>query len=337
MKILTCNAPNQFLYLEKDKPNIKPNHTLLKIKKVGLCGTDYHAFDGSQPFFSYPRILGHEIAATIEETNADSGFQHGELVTISPYFYCGKCIACRSGKNNCCTQMQVAGVHIDGAMAEYFLTPDHSIIKGDGLTADELVLVEPLAIGAHGVSRASIVKDEFVLVIGAGPIGLATMDFAKIAGANVIAMDINQQRLDFCREKLGLIHTINSLKDDVNEKLKEITKGDMPTVVIDCTGNLKAINSAVQYMAHSARFVLIGLQKEHLLISHPEFHKREGTLLSSRNALSKDFNYVIECIKTGKIEPEHYITHRVAFKEVKEHFESLRKPENQVVKAIIEF
>ncbi|MGY4384147.1 2-desacetyl-2-hydroxyethyl bacteriochlorophyllide A dehydrogenase [Pedobacter sp. UYP24] len=337
MKTLICNVPGQFIYQERDKPVIKPGHTLLKIKKVGICGTDYHAFDGTQPFFNYPRILGHEIAATIEDTNAESGFEHDELVTISPYFYCGKCIACRSGKNNCCTHMQVAGVHVDGAMATYFLVPDHSIIKGEGLTADELVLVEPLAIGAHGVSKAGILKDEFVLVIGAGPIGLATMNFAKIAGANVIAMDINQQRLEFCREKLGLTYTINVLKEDVTEKLMKITNGDMPTVVIDCTGNLKAINNAVQYMAHGARFVLIGLQKEPLVISHPEFHKREGTLLSSRNALAKDFKYVIECIKNGKVEPKHYITHRVSFDDLKKQFESLTKPENQVVKAIIEF
>ncbi|MHA4895195.1 zinc-binding alcohol dehydrogenase family protein [Pedobacter sp. PWIIR3] len=337
MKTLTCTTPGQFTYQDKEIPQLKPKHTLLKVKNIGLCGTDYHAYEGTQPFFNYPRVLGHEIAATVEATHADSGFEQGELVTISPYFYCGKCIACRSGKTNCCTNMQVAGVHVDGAMAEYFLVHDQYLIKGDGLTADELVLVEPLAIGAHGVSRAAIKKGEFVLVIGAGPIGLATMNFAKIAGAVVIAMDVNQQRLEFCQEKLDISHTIDALGDDVTGKLMEITNGDMPTVVIDCTGNLKAINGAVQYMAHGARFVLIGLQKEPLVISHPEFHKREGTLMSSRNALPQDFKYVIECIKTGKVKPEHYITHKIGFEEVKDKFVSLTKPESQVVKAVIEF
>ena len=337
MQILTCNTPGEFIYTEVEKPVLIKGHSLLKIKYVGLCGTDYHAYEGTQPFFTYPRILGHEIAAEVSATNEESGVEVGELVTISPYYYCGKCIACRMGKTNCCTKMQVCGVHIDGAMQEFFLVPDTAIIKGNGLTAEELVLIEPLAIGAHGVSRANIANDEFVLVIGAGPIGLGTMNFAKIAGAQVIAMDVNQQRLKFCIEKLAVQHTINASQEDVLERLKEITGGDMPTVVIDCTGNLKAINNAVQYMAHGARFVLIGLQKEALVISHPEFHKREGTLMSSRNALPKDFDFVIDCIAKGLVEPKHYITHKISFLDLKHEFAELTKPENEVIKAIIAF
>ena len=337
MQTLTCNTPGDFIYNHVDKPILKPGHSILKIKYVGICGTDYHAFDGTQPFFSYPRILGHEIAALIEETGSDSAFSVGQMVTISPYYYCGTCIACRRGKTNCCTQMKVCGVHVDGAMQEYFLVPDTAIVDGNGLSAEELVLVEPLAIGAHGVSRAKVEEGEYVLVIGAGPIGLGTINFAKIAGANVIALDVNEQRLQFCSEKLGIDFTINALKEDVMERLKEITNGDMPTVVIDCTGNLKAINGAVQYMAHGARFVLIGLQKEALVISHPEFHKREGTLMSSRNAVPADFKFVIECIKNGLVKPENYITHRIKFDQLKEEFTSLTQPENAVIKAIVEF
>ena len=337
MQTLTCNTPGDFIYNQADKPILKPGHSILKIKYVGICGTDYHAFDGTQPFFSYPRILGHEIAALIEETGSDSPFTIGQMVTISPYYYCGTCIACRRGKTNCCTQMKVCGVHVDGAMQEYFLVPDTAIVDGNGLSAEELVLVEPLAIGAHGVSRAKVEEGEYVLVIGAGPIGLGTINFAKIAGANVIALDVNDQRLQFCSEKLGIDFTINALKEDVMERLKEITNGDMPTVVIDCTGNLKAINGAVQYMAHGARFVLIGLQKEALVISHPEFHKREGTLMSSRNAVPADFKFVIECIKNGLVKPENYITHRIKFDQLKEEFTSLTQPENAVIKAIVEF
>lgn len=337
MKALICNTPGEFTYKELTKPTLVEGHTILKIKHVGICGTDYHAFDGTQPFFNYPRILGHEIAAEVEATTQKSGLTIGELVTISPYYYCGHCVACRVGKTNCCTQMKVCGVHIDGAMQEYFLVPDSAVIKGNGLSAEELVLVEPLAIGAHGVSRANITTGEFVLVIGAGPIGLATMNFARIAGAQVIAMDVNTQRLKFCAEKIGVQHIINPQEHDAMEKLTEITNGDMPTVVIDCSGNLKAINNAVQYMAHGARFVLIGLQKEALVISHPEFHKREGTLMSSRNAVPKDFEFVIDCIKKGLVEPKHYITHRIKFENVKNEFASLTRPENKVIKAIIAF
>lgn len=337
MKTLSCNQPGQFQYIETLKPEIIEGHTLLKIRYIGICGTDFHAYDGTQPYFEYPRVLGHEIAAEVELTGLDSGLTVGELVTISPYLYCGHCIACRMGKTNCCKQMKVCGVHTDGAMQEYFLAPDSAIIKGNGLSAEELVVVEPLAIGAHGVSRANLKKGEIVLVIGAGPIGLGTMNFAKIAGAQVIAMDVNAQRLAFCKETLGVEHTINALEDDIMECLNEITSGDMPTVVFDCSGNLKAINNAVQYMAHGARFVLIGLQKESLIISHPEFHKREGTLMSSRNAVAKDFDFVIDSIKKGLVRPAHYITHKIKFANVAEEFVSLTKPENEVIKAIIEF
>jgi len=197
-------------------------------------------------------------------------------------------------------------------------------------------LVEPLAIGAHGVRRADVQKGEYVLVIGAGPIGLGTMEFARIAGGHVIALDVNSQRLQFCKERLGVAHAVNALDSDVSEQINAITNGDMPTVVIDCTGNLKAINNAFQYMAHTARFVLIGLQKNEISFSHPEFHKREATLMSSRNATSQDFDHVVACMKKGWVKPTNYITHRVKFEEVKDHFASWLDPANGVIKAMVE-
>jgi len=335
MKALVCTTPGIFEYVETELPSVLENYTLLKIKKIGICGTDLHAFEGTQPFFSYPRILGHELAAEIVETQADNGFEVGEAVTISPYFYCGKCIACRNGKPNCCAAINVCGVHVDGGMREYLAVPSYSLIHGEGLSDDELALVEPLAIGAHGVRRAGVTKGEYVLVIGAGPIGLGTMEFARIAGGQVIALDINTQRLQFCKDKLGVSNTINALDPDVFEQLKTITNGDMPTVVIDCTGNLKAINNAFNYMAHGARFVLIGLQKNEIVVSHPEFHKREATLMSSRNATSEDFEHVVDSMKNGYVIPTNYITHRVHFDDVKANFASWLDPKNGVIKAMI--
>lgn len=337
MKTLMCNTPGEFEYKEAVLPALKTGHTLLKVKAVGICGTDYHAYQGVQPFFNYPRILGHEIAAEIVETALSNEFSIGDKVTISPYFYCGHCIACRNGKTNCCETMKVCGVHVDGAMSEYILVPDYSLINGEGLSEDELVLVEPLAIGAHGISRANVRQGEYVLVVGAGPIGLGTMDFARIAGAEVIALDTNPKRLEFCKEKLGVKHIINAVSDDVAEQLKSITNGDMPTVVIDCTGNLNAINNAFQYMAHGARFVLIGLQKQEISFSHPEFHKREATLLSSRNALPADFKHVISSIKNGMVKPLDYITHKLNFEEVKGKFADLIEIEDGLVKAVVVF
>ncbi|MGB3007769.1 MAG: zinc-binding dehydrogenase, partial [Chitinophagaceae bacterium] len=194
----------------------------------------------------------------------------------------------------------------------------------------------PLAIGAHGVKRADVKEGEFVLVVGAGPIGLGIMEFARIAGGKVIALDINEQRLSFCKDKLKVAYTINGATENVSERLLQITNGDMPTVVIDATGSLKAINNAFQYMAHGARYVLVGLQKENLSFSHPEFHKREATLMSSRNATKEDFAKVIDSMKTGKVNPATYITHRVAFDGVKDNFKSWLDPENGVIKAMIE-
>jgi len=334
MRALSCTKPFQFDYIEVPMPVAAAGQTLLKIERIGICGTDLHAFEGTQPFFNYPRILGHELAATIVTTDAP-GFTVGEAVTFIPYYQCGTCIACRNQKPNCCVQIQVTGVHIDGGMAEYLVVPSAALIHGDGLSFDELALVEPLAIGAHGVRRAKVQKNEFVLVIGAGPIGLGTMEFARIAGAKVIAMDINDQRLQFCKNQLNIEFVINPTTQDALAELSKITNGDMPTVIIDATGNLKAINNAFQYLGHGGSYVLVGLQKENISFSHPEFHKRESTLMSSRNATTMDFEHVIDSMKKGYVNPTNYITHQVKFDQVKVEFESWLNPATGVIKAIV--
>lgn len=334
MKSLVCTTPGQFEYNETESPKLQPGQSIVQVKRIGICGTDLHAFEGTQPFFNYPRILGHELAAEYVTGDAE-GFERGERVTIMPYFYCGECIACRSGKPNCCVQIQVCGVHTDGGMVEYLSVPSYALLHGEGLSFDELALVEPLAIGAHAIRRANIQPDEYVLVVGAGPIGLGVMAFAKIAGAQVIAMDINEQRLSFCSEKLGIPFTINTAKEEALQRLKEITNGDMPTAVIDATGSLKAIENSFQYIAHGGRYILVGLQKGNICFSHPEFHKREATLMSSRNATKADFEYVISSIKNGLVQPLLFITHRVLFDEVKDEFANWLKPENNVIKAMV--
>lgn len=336
MNTLVCSEPGKLEYKTTARPELKNGQAIIKINRIGICGTDLHAFEGTQPYFNYPRILGHELAGELVEFDDATGFKKGDAVTIIPYFNCNECIACKMGKPNCCTKMQVCGVHVDGGMVEYLSVPSSSLVHGQGLNFEELALIEPLAIGAHGIRRAEVKKDEYVLVIGAGPIGMGTMEFARIAGANVIALDINDQRLKFCKEKLNVQHTVNALSSDVTIQLMDFTRGNMPTVVIDATGNLKAINNAFQYMAHGARYVLIGLQKGEISFSHPEFHKREGTLMSSRNATREDFEFVIQCMKNKEINPTDYITHRVKFDQVKNEFSKWLDPANGVIKAIIE-
>lgn len=335
MKYIVCEQPHEFLLKDKPVPQRRPGESLLKIKKIGLCGTDIHAYGGTQPYFTYPRILGHELAAEYIEGQA-SGFKPGDKLTFIPYFNCGKCQACRNGLTNCCVTMQVFGVHTDGGMAEYVSIPDRYLLQGDGLDYDQLALVEPLAIAAHGVRRAGVTATDTVLVMGAGPIGLGLIQFAQLAGARVIAMDINEYRLNFCRDELGVEALINPLGTDVADSLATLTNGDMPTVIFDATGNRNVMNAAFSYMSHGGRFVLVGLQKGELAFSHPEFHKRESTLMSSRNATREDFDYVLQSLRSGSIDPKKYITHRGSFNTMIENFEDWINPENNAIKVIID-
>jgi 2-desacetyl-2-hydroxyethyl bacteriochlorophyllide A dehydrogenase len=324
-------------YREMDAPLAGPGQAILKIRRIGICGTDLHAFEGTQPYFEYPRILGHELAGDIVDLDGAPGFLPGETVTIIPYFHCGHCIACRSGKPNCCVHLKVCGVHIDGGMVDYLSVPSSSLLHGGGLTIDELALVEPLAIGAHAVGRAGVRDGDFVAVVGAGPIGLGIMASARIAGGQVIALDTNADRLAFCRDSLDVLHTLQAgtSGDPVAARLAEITRGDMPTVIFDATGNLRAIRDAFSWLAHGGRYVLVGLQKEEIAFSHPEFHKREATLMSSRNATRADFEGIIGLIGRGKIDPMAFVTHRVPFWQVKRDLPVWLNPAAGVIKAMI--
>jgi 2-desacetyl-2-hydroxyethyl bacteriochlorophyllide A dehydrogenase len=332
MKVLTCTSPGSFQYSDQEAPAATKDHAIIRVRRIGICGTDLHAFEGTQPYFNYPRVLGHELSGELVDVDGADGFRKGEIVTIIPYFNCGRCVACRSGTPNCCVNLKVFGVHIDGGMKEFISVPSASLVRGDGLPEDALSLIEPLAVGAHGVRRAAVKRGEFVLVVGAGPIGLGVMEFAKIAGANVIALDINSQRLSVC----DVPYVIDGSKEDVPRKLAEITNGDMAAVVIDATGSLRAINQSFQYMGHGGRYVLVGLQKGDIVFSHPEFHKREATLMSSRNATRQDFDQVIAALKSGKVNPLKYITHRVDFGRVKDEFPGWLDPKSGVIKAVVE-
>lgn len=336
MRTLVCTKPGEFEYVSRSPVQAAPGRSIIRIRRIGVCGTDLHAFEGTQPYFEYPRVLGHELSGELVAVDGAPGFAVGEAVTFIPYFSCGICIACRRGRQNACVNMKVCGVHQDGGMTEFLSVPSTSLIHGEGLSLDSLALVEPLAIGAHAVRRAGVTAGEFVLVVGAGPIGLGTMAFVLATGAKVIALDTNDGRLRFCKERLNVDHTINAAGNNVLEELKSITGGDMPTVVMDATGNLTAINNAFKFMAHGARYVLIGLQKGDISFSHPEFHKREATLMSSRNATRDDFEYVIASIKRKLIDPTLFITHRVGFADVKDQFKRWLDPTFGVIKAMVE-
>jgi 2-desacetyl-2-hydroxyethyl bacteriochlorophyllide A dehydrogenase len=311
-----CNEPGVLISQEAEMPSRAPGFSLLRVRKIGICGTDIHAFAGNQPFFSYPRILGHELAVEIVESDT---FETGELATIIPYFNCTSCGACAAGKPNCCESLQVFGVHIDGGMREYIVVEDRYILPGKGLSAEELALVEPLSIAAHGLRRADLKSGEKVLVMGAGPIGLFTILLAKIQGALVEVAEPNSSRLQFCVENLGVYEASTAAY----------------STVIDATGNLHALESGFAKMSHGGKYVLIGLQKQAISFSHPEFHKREATLMSSRNATIEDFEYVMGLFRDKKIQANPFISHRFSKNQVPGIFAKINEPTQLVIKSMI--
>lgn len=318
MKTLICISPGKLEYRDIKGPDMKKGHAIIRILRTGICGTDFHAYQGTQPYFNYPRILGHELSGELIDADGAEGFTPGETVTFIPYYHCGHCNACLQGKTNCCVKMQVCGVHVDGGMVEYLSVPSTALVKNNGLNLDELALAEPLAIGAHGIRRAGILPGESVLIVGAGPIGLGLMAFAKIAGASVTATDLHAERLAFCGAQTGVETTTDPA-------------GMVADVVIDATGNLTALNNSLQYLAHGGRYVLVGLQKEPLTISHPELHKREGAIMSSRNATRQDFEQVTQSIAGKKLNPVNYITHRVQFEDLKNLLEDFPRNSMKVM------
>jgi len=336
MKAIVCKEPGCLIMEEIPRPTPKIGEAIVRIRRVGMCGTDLHAFRGVQPYFTYPRILGHELAGEIAELGRSvSGFEPGDPVVIVPYVECGKCIACRHGKTNCCVHLNLFGVHWDGGMQEYLSVPADHLIKTEGLNFDQMAMVECLGIGAHAVRRSGLRGGEVVLVIGAGPIGLSVMQLTKVAGATVIAMDIVDSRLDFCRDHFRIDHVVDGRNDPARE-IESITNRDYPLVVFDATGNPKSMMNAFTFVAHGGKLVLVSLVKDNITFYDPDFHRRETTLLSSRNATREDMEHVIRSVGEGRVDGSSLITHRATIDEVTRVFESWLKPETGVIKAVME-
>lgn len=335
MKYIVCEKPGEFILKEKEAPIRKEGEALLQINKVGICGTDLHAYAGNQAFFTYPRILGHELASEVLEIGENArGIKAGDKVVVMPYVSCGKCIACRNGKTNCCTNITVLGVHGDGGMQEQITVPADILLPANNLSDNEMAIVEPLAIGAHAVRRAAIQKDEIVAVVGAGPIGIGIMKLAQIAGAKVIAIDMNQDRLQYAKEKIGVDYIVKA-GTDAAEEISKITNGDLCTAVFDASGNKYALESCPDYMSHGGRFVLVGLSKGELTYTHPKVHAKEMTLMCSRNATTEDFEHVISVL--NQFPTESFITHSVAYTEMIKNFDSWLDPKTGVIKATVSF
>ncbi|MED0673937.1 zinc-binding alcohol dehydrogenase family protein [Aneurinibacillus aneurinilyticus] len=331
MKTIVCHEPG-VMTLEKVKnPSLmKQDSVKIAIKRIGICGTDLHAYAGNQPFFDYPRILGHELAGVVVEKGAHvSNVEIGDIVTVIPYIHCGTCISCRSGKTNCCTQMQVLGVHIDGGMCEELIVPSSYVISTQ-TTLDEASIIEPLSIGAHAVRRAQIQQGETVLIIGAGPIGLGVAAFAKEKGAKTILLDLNEERLRFAKDWAHADEVL--LPSEDNEcSLRGLNNDELPTIVFDATGNQNSMTEAFKWVAHGGKLVYVGLVKEHITFFDPDFHARELTLFASRNATKEDFDTVMAALSSKKIDANAYITKRITFEETITYFNDKNYQINKAV------
>tara|TARA_A100001037_G_scaffold303888_1_gene339069 strand:+ start:994 stop:2022 length:1029 start_codon:yes stop_codon:yes gene_type:complete len=337
VKSITLKEPGSFeLTTSADPGDPGEGMARIRIDKVGICGTDLHAFRGRQPFFEYPRILGHELGVVVEAVGPDvDGIAVGDRCAVEPYLNCGTCIACRAGKENCCTQLRVLGVHIDGGMRESIVVPASKLHRSETLQTQQLALVETLGIGAHAVDRTQPGQDEKVLVIGAGPIGLSVIQFAKVRGADVALLELNPDRGAFAREQFGITTLLRDL-DTALRDLEEWTDGDLPTAVFDATGNPASMRSAFSCVASGGRLTFVGLVQDEISFSDPEFHRREMTILASRNARSDDFRRIVSLIESGDVNTEPWITHRSDYDGFVEAFPGWLDPEARVVKAMLD-
>jgi 2-desacetyl-2-hydroxyethyl bacteriochlorophyllide A dehydrogenase len=335
MKAIVCEEPGRLALAERPEPRAGEGEVLVRIRRAGVCGTDFHIFRGKQPFLSYPRVIGHELAGEVVEVPPGSTVRSGQTVAILPYLSCMRCIACRRGKTNCCQSIRVLGVHIDGGLCDYLAVPETNVVPVGDLSVDQAAMIEFLAISAHGVRRAAPGPGDRVLVVGAGPIGMGALIFAKSRGAVVTVLDVRAGRLAFCREHLGADETMEA-DADVEESLKRITGGDFYDLVIDATGNAAAMERGFGYVAHGGSYLFLGLVQGDLTFSDPEFHKRETTLLASRNATREDFEEVLAMIRAGRVPTTALNTHRAALAEVPDLFPQWMSPEAEVVKALVE-
>lgn len=333
---ITLDQPGKFSASDAPEPRPASGEALVRVHRIGVCGTDLHAFVGKQPFFSYPRILGHELGVEVIDPGSEPcGLKSGDRCSVEPYINCGRCIACRRGKPNCCTELKVMGVHIDGGMRPLLTVPARKLHRSALLDYEQLALVETLGIGAHAVERAEAKKEDFILVIGAGPIGLSVIQFALVTGATLAVMDVSESRLGFCRDSLGVKNTIVA-GADATAQLKAVGSGDLPTIVIDATGNPKSMAGTFDLTAHGGRIVFVGLFQGELSFNDPNFHRRELTVCGSRNALPGTFRDIIALVEAGRVDTRPWITHRFKLAETPDIFPRDISGNAAVLKAMIE-
>lgn len=309
--------------------DIPQGWVLIDICAVGLCGTDYHILEGKHPFLEYPRVIGHELSGRV--TQSGHGWSAGDLVVVNPYLSCGTCRACTRGKPNCCSSIEVLGVHRDGGLTAQLAVPAGNLYAADGLTPLQAAMVEFLAIGAHAVRRSEVAKGDTVLVTGVGPIGIGTALFARLKGADVALLDLSEERLGMAAAKFGFDHGVTSVEDAIRA-----TDGDGYDVVFDATGHGGAIEAGFRAVGHGGTYTLVSVVKDTISFSDPEFHKREMRLIGSRNALKADFDWVMSAFRDGQIDADALCSSVISMGKLAETFGDLAKDRADLIKVIVQ-
>jgi 2-desacetyl-2-hydroxyethyl bacteriochlorophyllide A dehydrogenase len=340
MKAIQLEKPQSLRLIEMPNPPAPgAGEALVRIHRVGICGTDYSGYLGRMPFFSYPRIPGHELGVEVVKVgDGVENVQPGDRCSVEPYMNCQACYSCRCGCTNCCEYLKVLGVMMDGGLCEHLLVPARKLHHSGKLSFEQLALVETLAIGRHAVNRGRPQAGENVLVIGAGPIGLAVIEFTKLSGARTIVLDLAQSRLDFVRKEMGVADTLLAREDGAElEELQKITGGTMAQVVIDATGSHQSMGRALGFASFTGRVVYVGITQQDISFPHaPVMHRRELTLLASRNALPEDFTKIIDLIENVRIDTRPWITHQAPMEEMIEKFPQWLEDKAGVIKAIVQ-
>jgi 2-desacetyl-2-hydroxyethyl bacteriochlorophyllide A dehydrogenase len=339
MQAILLEEPQRFKSIEiAEAPPPGPGEALVRVHRVGICGTDISGYLGKFPFYSYPRIPGHELGVEVLAVGPDvANIKPGQRCSVEPYINCQTCFSCRQGRPNCCQQLRVLGVHTDGGMRSRFIVPARKLHPSEKLTLEQLALVETLAIGCHAVDRAAPRQEEHVLVIGAGPIGLSVIEFVRLIGCRLTVLDLNEQRLEFCKRGGGISSTVLAKGDASDIKaVEDVGDGQMPTVVIDATGSPKSMSGSFQFVNHTGRLVFLGIVTSDITFPDPLLHSREMTLLASRNAMPDDFRRIIGLIENGRIDTRPWITHHSTMATLADDFPAYTRPETGVVKAMVE-
>ena len=321
---IRLEKPGTFAAVPDTLPDPAPGEARVRIRRIGVCGTDIHAFHGRQPFFEYPRILGHELAAEIVALNGDSSFQVGEMVAVEPYLNDPTSPASQKGKPNCCESLRVLGVHCDGGMRDELNVPINKLHRAAGSSADQLALVEMLGIGRHAVNRSCAAPQDKALILGAGPIGLSVLSFLQLQGPEIAIADLDEARLDFCRTAFGVERPLLITPDsDLVSMVKNSFGGELPDLIFDATGNSQSMHSTIDLIANGGRIVFVGLFQGEVSFHDPTFHRKEISLLSSRNATSSEFGEVIRAMESGAIDTAAWITHRLNLVDIPSRFASM--------------